>query len=84
METLNACHHTIKFTAEWSKVETTFFDVNVRLRNRLLETDQHIKTNDTNQFLDSTSCHPCHCKKSIPYSQAFRCNRICSDNKKFY
>ena len=54
METLNACHHTIKFTAEWSKVETKFLDVNVRLRNRLLETDQHMKTNDTNQFLDST------------------------------
>ena len=54
METLNACHYTIKFTAEWSKVETKFLDVNVRLRNRLLETDQHMKTNDTNQFLDST------------------------------
>ena len=63
--------------------EINFFDVNVRLNNRQLETDQHIKPNDTHQFLDSTSCHPYHCKKSIPYSQALRYNRICSDNKKF-
>ena len=61
-----------------------FLDVNVRLRNRQLETDLHIKPTDTHQFLDSTSCHPYHCKKSIPYSQALRYNRICSDNKKFH
>ena len=34
IETLNACHSTIKFTAEWSKEETNFLDVNLRLRNR--------------------------------------------------
>ena len=83
IETLNACHPTIKFTVEWSKEEINFLDVNVRLRNRQLETDLHIKPTDTHQFLDSTSCHPYHCKKSIPYSQALRYNRICSDNKKF-
>ena len=55
----------------------------LRLRNRQLETDLHMKPNDTHQFFDSTSCHPCHCKKSIPYSQALRCNSIFSDNKKF-
>ena len=83
IETLNACHPTIKFTAEWSKEEINFLDVNVRLRNRQIEPDLHIKSTDTHQFLDSTSCHPYHCKKSIPYSQALRYNKICSDNKKF-
>ena len=83
IETPNACHPTIKFTAEWSKEEINFLDVNVRLKNRQLETDLHIKPTDTHQFLDSTSCHPYHCKKSVTYSQALRCNRICSDNKKF-
>ena len=82
-ETLHVCHPTIKFTVEWSKEEINFLDVNVRLRNRQLETDLHIKPTNTHQFLDSTSCHHYHCKKSIPYSQALRCNRICSDNKKF-
>ena len=60
-----------------------FMPVKVRLRNSQLETDLHIKPTDTHQFLDSTSCHPCHCKKSIPYSQALRYNRICFDNEKF-
>ena len=61
-----------------------FTPVKVRLRNSQLETDLHIKPTDTHQFLNSTSCHPCHCKKSIPYSQALRYNRICFDNEKFY
>ena len=38
---------------------------------------------DTHQFLDPTSCHPSHWKKGVPYSQALRLNRICSDNKTF-
>ena len=83
IEILSACHPFIKFTAEWSKEKINFLDVKVRLRNRQLETDLHIKPTDTHQFLDSPSCHPYHCKKSIPNSQALRRNRICSDNKKF-
>ena len=51
-ETLNVFHPTIKFTAEWSREEINFLDVNVRLRNRQLETDLYIKPNDTHQFLD--------------------------------
>ena len=84
IEILNACHLTIKFTAEWSKEEINFLDVNVRLRNRQLETELHIKPTDTHQFLRSKSCHPYHCKKSIPYSQPLGYNRICSDNKTLY
>ena len=38
IETLNACHPTIKCTVEWSKEEMNFLVVNVRLRNRQLET----------------------------------------------
>ena len=83
IETLNASHPTIKFMVEWSREEINFLDVNVRLRNRQLETDLHNKPTDTHQFLDSISCHPYHCKKSIPHSQALRYNRICSDNEKF-
>ena len=83
IERLNVCHPTSKFTAEGSKEEINFLDVNLRLKNSQLETDLHIKPTGTHQFLDWTSSHPYHCKKSIPYSQVLRCNRICSDNEKF-
>ena len=43
-------------------------------------TGLYVKPTDTHQYLDSSSCHPYHCKKSIPYSQALRLNRICSNN----
>ena len=46
-------------------------------------TDLFVKPTDTYQFLDPRSCHPYDCKKGIPYSQALRLNRICSDNKSF-
>ena len=70
IETLNAFYLTIKLTAKWSREETNFLDVKVRLRNRQLETYLHINPPDTHQFLHSTSCHRYHCKKSIPYSQS--------------
>ena len=46
-------------------------------------TDLFVKPTDTHQFLDHSSSHPYHCKKGIPYSQALRLNRICSDNESF-
>ena len=56
--------------------KTKFLDVNISLRNRQIETDLHIKPTDTHPFFDSASCHPYHCKKSVPYSQTLRNNRI--------
>ena len=46
-----------------------------------LMTDLFVKPTDTHQFLDASSSHPYHCK--IPYSQALRLNRICSDSESF-
>ena len=46
-------------------------------------TDLFVKATDTHQCLDPSSCHPYHCKKGIPYSQALRLNRICSDKESF-
>ena len=37
------------------------------------------ESTDQHQYLHSSSCRPYHCKKGIPYSQALRLNRICSD-----
>ena len=46
-------------------------------------TDLYIKPTDTHQYLHASSCHVFHSKKSIPYSQALRLNRICSENSFF-
>ena len=46
-------------------------------------TDLHVKPTGTHQYLDSSSWNPNHCKKSIPYSQVLRLNRICSNNAFF-
>ena len=81
IEQASMFHSTIKFTAEYSKEELNFLDVNLKLIDGELKTDLFVKPMDTHQFLDPTSCHPYHCKKGIPYSQALRLNRISSDNK---
>ena len=49
-------------------------------RNQFV-TDLHIKLTDTHQYLNASSCHLFHSKKSVPYSQALKLkNRICSEN----
>ena len=50
--------------------------------NKLL-TYLYIKPTDTHQYLGFSSCHAYHSKKSIPYSQALRYNKICSENMFF-
>ena len=83
IEQVNMFHSTIKFTAEYSKEEVNFLDVNIKLIDGELKTDLIVKPTDTHQFLDPTSCHSYHCKKGIPYIQALRLNRICLDNETF-
>ena len=60
---------TIKFTAEWSKTFVVFLDVTVSLTEGVIETDLYVKPTDSHQYIQSSSCHPFHCKKGIPYSQ---------------
>ena len=48
------------------------------LHNNSIATDLHVKSTDTYQCLLSSSCHPNHIKKSIPYSLALRIRCIYS------
>ena len=80
---VNLFHPTIKCTAEYSKEEVNFLDLAIKLIDGELKTDLFVKPADTHQILDPTSSHPYHCKKGVPYSQALRLNRICSDNTNF-
>ena len=82
--TLNAIHPNIKFTSETSCNSTHFLDVTDVLNDdNNISTDLYIKPTDTHQYLLSTSAHPKHTKKSIPYSLALRLRRICSDDTTF-
>ena len=80
---LNKKHPTIKFTAEWSKTRINFVDVTVYLENENIKTDLYVTPTDSHQYMHSSSCHPYHCKKGIPYSQTFHLNRIFSDSRSF-
>ena len=83
IDDLNTAHPTIKFTANWSHKHISFLDTMILNRNGSLSTDLYTKSTDTHQYLSATSCHPSHCKSSIPYSQALRIRRICSSNTDF-
>ena len=53
------------------------------LIERVIETDLYVKPTDSNQYLQSISCHPFNCKQGISYSQALRLNRISSKTNSF-
>ena len=80
---LNKKHPTIKFTAEWSKTQINFLDITVYVENGKIKTDLYVKPTDICQYLHSSSCHPYHCIKGIPYSQTLRLNRIFSNSRSF-
>ena len=80
---LNGAHDSIKFTAEWSTERVNFLDVQVIKQDDNLITDLFTKPTDTHQLLHQASCHPNHTKKGIPYSQALRIRRICSEEQFF-
>ena len=84
INTINKMHPTIKFTVDWLKTSINFFDVTVSVAEGVIETDLYVNPTGSHQYLLSSSCHPFYCKKGIPYSQALRFNRICSDNEFFY
>ena len=58
--------------SEWSKTSINFLDFTLSLIEGVMETDLFVKPTDSHQYLQSSSCHPFHCQKGIPYSQALR------------
>ena len=80
LEKINSIHATIKFRVDWSYSSVDFLDVKVIRKDGKIITKLYVKPTDNHQYLDSSSCHPYHREKSIPYSQALRLNRICSNN----
>ena len=78
---LNKCHPTIKFDFKYSKEQIDFLDTTVyknRQKNKLYTKIYH-KPTDQRNFLHHQSAHPKSLIKSIPYAQAIRVKKICSE-----
>jgi hypothetical protein len=77
-EHANSINSSIKFTQEVSKTKMSFLDTTTTVKEGNMTTDLYSKPTDKHQYRAPTSCHPKHCFKSIPFSQAIRIKRICS------
>ena len=77
----NNAHPSIKFTHEISTSKITFLDTTTSIKDGRMITDLYCKPTDKHQYLSPQSCHPRHCTRSIPYSQALRIRRICSSTE---
>ena len=80
---LNQCHPTIKFTSEISDSQINFLDSTVVKTGTTLSIKSYTKPTDANNYLLYDSCHPKHCKSSLPYSQFLRIRRLCSNISDF-
>ena len=81
LEFLNARDPAIKINWEFDfqKREVNFLDLRIWVDEAgFVQTDLFRKPNSKNNYLLSSSCHPEHIFKNIPYSLAHRIVRICS------
>ena len=79
---LNSKHATIKFEYEISKKEINFLDTTVFIStNNVIKTRLYKKKTDIHNYLHRRSAHPEKLKKTIPYGQALRVRRICTENE---
>ena len=84
LEEINEVHPTIKFDYETSKTEIHFLDITIyKDSNGKLATKVFTKPTDRHAYLHRNSAHPYNLKKSIPYGQALRLRRLCSDDREF-
>ena len=74
---------TYEFTFESNEENINFLDVNINLSKGHLMTNMYLKPTDCYQYLDYSSSHPNHIKRSIVYSQSLRARRLCSLESNF-
>ena len=53
------------------------------LENGYITTDLYSKPTDSHAYLHSSSCHPRHIIRNMPYSQFLRLRRLCSNTDTF-
>ena len=83
-EEINKVHPSIKFDFNYSKSEIDFLDLKIyKDFSGKLSTKVFTKPTDRQAYLHKQSAHPNHLKKSIPYGQALRLRRICTEVEEF-
>ena len=83
LEELNKKHPTIKFDYQYSREKVNFLDTTIINSGNKLSTTLYTKPTDRKAYLHSKSYHPKSTKKAIPYSQATRLRRICTEDSEF-
>lgn len=83
IDAFNSAHPSISFSSDHSPSTINFLDVNVTVSEGKLITKLYRKPTDKQQYLNFQSSHVKHCKTGIPYSQAHRFRRICSEKEDF-
>ena len=77
---MNKKRHSIKFDFRFSKEKIEFLDTLVyKDHYNRLQTTLFKKPTDRQNYLHAKSAHPLSLKNSIPYSQALRAKRVCSN-----
>lgn len=79
----NNAHPSISFSHAYSEQTINFLDVTLTMCDGQLATTVYRKPIDRQQYLHFNSYHVKHCKTSIPYGQALRFKRICSQQSDF-
>jgi hypothetical protein len=57
-----------------------FLDTSLSIQDGKVHVDLYRKPTEINQYLLTSSCHPAHVTKNIPFSLALRIVRICSNH----
>ena len=77
MKELNSFRDHIKFTFGSDKENNNFLDVSINLSNGHLMKNMYVKLTNCHQYLDYSSSHSNHIKRSIIYSQSLRARSLC-------
>jgi hypothetical protein len=78
-DAFNSHHPTIKLTMEYSPQSVSFLDTLITIKDNKLISSLYRKPTDNLTMLHSSSFHPRHVKEAIPYGQALRIHRICTE-----
>ena len=74
------CHPAVKFTYHKTEKHATFLEMNISLKQGILSTSIHYKTNDSHSYRLS---HNPTTKNSIHFPQFLRLYRLCSGDANF-